>query len=181
MTTVHENGKTTLVVGLGNPILGDDGIGWRVTEAVAQSIDNQSVSPQGKPGEPTIEVDCLAIGGLGLMERMIGYRRAILVDAINSHAHPIGTVTVFPIEALPNRAAGHLYSSHDTTLQNALALGRTMGADLPSEILIVAVEAENVYDFGEELSPAVSAAVPKATQVVLELLGLEKEANYDLT
>lgn len=181
MTTVGESGKTTLVIGLGNPILGDDGVGWRVAEAVAQSIGHQSASPDGRPGEPAIEVDCLAIGGLSLMERMIGYPRAILVDAINSHDHPSGTVSVFPIEALPNRAAGHLFSSHDTTLQNALALGRTMGADLPSEILIVAVEAENVYDFGEELSPTVSAAVPKATQAVLELLGLKKEANYDLT
>jgi hydrogenase maturation protease len=171
LTTVDESGKTILVIGLGNPILGDDGVGWRVAEAVAQSIGHQATSPDGGMGGLSIEVDCLAIGGLGLMERMIGYRRAILVDAINSHAHPSGTVSVFPIEALPNRAAGHLFSSHDTTLQNALALGRTMGADLPSEILIVAVEAENVYDFGEELSPAVSAAVPKATQAVLELLG----------
>ena len=181
MTTVQENGKTTLVIGLGNPILGDDGVGWRVADAVAQWINQQSIPPEGGSGRPAVEVDCLAIGGLGLMERMIGYPRAILVDAINSHAHPSGTVSVFPLETLPNRAAGHLFSAHDTTLQNALAVGRAMGADLPGEVLVVAVEAEKVYDFGEELSPAVFAAVPQATQAVLELLGFIKEATYDLT
>jgi hydrogenase maturation protease len=178
---VSENRETTLVIGLGNPILGDDGVGWRVAEDVAKCIGQQPSPSIRGPGSPKVEVDCLAIGGLGLMERMIGYRRAILVDAINSHTQPNGTVSIFPLEALPNRAAGHLFSAHDTTLQNALAVGRAMGADLPEEVIVVAVEAENVYDFGEELSPAVSAAVPQAAQAVLELLELAKEATYDLT
>jgi hydrogenase maturation protease len=177
----YEHEETTLVIGLGNPILGDDGVGWQVAEAVAQKIEGQSNPPVGGPGKPAVEVDCLAIGGLGLMERMVGYRRAILVDAINSHSRPHGTVSIFPLEALPNRAAGHLFSAHDTTLQNALAVGHAMGADLPGEVMVVAIEAENVYDFGQELSPAVSAAVPQAAQAVLELLGLTKEATYDLT
>jgi hydrogenase maturation protease len=181
LTTVTKSGKTTLIIGLGNPILGDDGVGWRVAEAVAQSIDQQPALSAGETGSPAVEVDCLALGGLGLMERMVGYPRAILVDAINSHTQPIGTVSIFPLEALPNRAAGHLFSAHDTTLQNALALGRAMGADLPIEVMVVAVEAENVYDFGEELSPAVAAAVPQAVQAVMGLLGFKKEAIYDLT
>jgi hydrogenase maturation protease len=181
LTTVYEHGETTLVIGLGNPILGDDGVGWRVAEIVAQSIGQQPSAPLRGPGSLDVDVDCLALGGLALMERMVGYRRAILVDAINSHTQPSGTVSIFPLETLPNRAAGHLFSAHDTTLQNALAVGNAMGADLPDEVIVVAVEAENVYDFGEELSPAVSAAVPQAAQAVLELLGLTKEATYDLT
>jgi hydrogenase maturation protease len=181
LKTLYENEETTLVIGLGNPILGDDGVGWKVAEAITQKIEQKPNPPDGGPGKSAVEVDCLAIGGLGLMERMVGYRRAILIDAINSHAQPNGTVSIFPLEALPNRAAGHLFSAHDTTLQNALAVGRAMGADLPVEVTVVAIEAENVYDFGEELSPAVSAAVPQAAQAVFELLGLTKEATYDFT
>jgi hydrogenase maturation protease len=181
LKTLYENQETILVIGLGNPILGDDGVGWKVAEAVAQKIDQQPHPPVGRPGKSAVEVDCLAIGGLGLMERMVGYRRAILIDAINSHSQPNGTVSIFPLEALPNRAAGHLFSAHDTTLQNALAVGRAMGADLPVEVTVVSIEAENVYDFGEALSPAVSAAVPQAAQAVLDLLGLTKEATYDFT
>ncbi len=153
--------------------------GWR--KPLHKGSLHPSVQSVHEPGRSAVEVDCLAIGGLGLMERMIGYPRAILVDAINSHTQPNGTVSIFPLEALPNRAAGHLFSAHDTTLQNALEMGRAMGAALPGEVMVVAVEAENVYDFGEELSPAVSAAVPQAVQVVIELLGLKKEATYDLT
>jgi hydrogenase maturation protease len=181
LTTVHEKGDTILVIGLGNPILGDDGVGWRVAEAIAQRIGIQPLPSVREPGSPAVEVDCLALGGLGLMERMVGYPRAILIDAMNSHTQPVGSVSFFPLEALPNRAAGHLFSAHDTTLQNAIAVGRAMGVDLPDEVMVVTVEAENVYDFSEELSPAVSAAVPQAVQVVLELLGLSKEATHDFT
>lgn len=181
MKTLNKNEGTTLVIGLGNPILGDDGVGWKVAQVVARKIEQKPNPLLERPGKSAVEVDCLAIGGLGLMERMVGYRRVILIDALNSRAQPNGALSIFPLEALPNRAVGHLFSAHDTTLQNALAVGRAMGADLPLEVTVVAIEAENVYDFGEELSPAVSAAVPQAAQAVLDLLGLTKEATYDLT
>jgi Ni,Fe-hydrogenase maturation factor len=45
-----------------------------------------------------------------------------------------------------------------------------LGADVPKQVDIVAIEARNVYDFSEELSPPVAAAVPVAVERVLELL-----------
>jgi len=156
----------TIVIGLGNPILGDDGIGWRVVEQVTEELENR---PQnGNSG--TIETECLAVGGLTLMEHLIGYERAILVDAITTGKVPDGTVRSFPIEALPNLAIGHFSSAHDTTLQNAIDMGRRMGAQLPEEIEIVAIEAQQIYDFSEELSTPVSNALPKAVKTVKELL-----------
>jgi hydrogenase maturation protease len=151
----------TLIVGLGNPILGDDGIGWRVAEAVKEAL-------------PAAEVDCLALGGLSLMERLIGYRRAIIVDAIQTRDGQIGQVYTLSLEALPDFSAGHTTAAHDTSLQTALNLGKTMGAQLPDEVLIVAIEANRVYDFSEELSPAVEAAIPAATQAVVNLVDKQK-------
>ena len=52
----------TLMIGLGNPILGDDGVGWRVAEEVTRKTN--------RPAD--IEVDCVALGGLSLMERLTG-------------------------------------------------------------------------------------------------------------
>lgn len=104
------------------------------------------------------------------MEHLIGYDRAILVDAIMTGSMPIGTVTSFPLDELPDIAAGHLGSSHDTTLQNALRVGRTMGAKLPDEITVVAVEAQSVYDFSENLTPPVAQSIPIAVQMVMELI-----------
>lgn len=151
----------TLVLGLGNPILGDDGVGWRVVEEVARLTGGQAGS---------VELDYVAQGGLSLMERMIGYRRVILVDAILTGRAPLGTVHRFPLEALPPDVCTHSGSTHDTSLQNALRVGRAMGAQLPDTILIVGVEARSVFDFSEELSPEIAAAVPHAVRYVIQSL-----------
>jgi hydrogenase maturation protease len=68
---------------------------------------------------------------------------------------------------LHNPNAGHLASAHDATLQTAMEMGRALGAHLPHEVTVVAVQAEDVYDFSEELSSAVAAAVPRAAEIVI--------------
>jgi hydrogenase maturation protease len=164
-----------LVLGLGNPILGDDGVGWRAAESFRAQWEAGKFSsfpasdfPQFNPS--AVEVDCLAVGGLSLMERMIGYRKVILIDAALTHQLSQGTVSCFPIEQLPRISQGHLASSHDTTLQNALAVGRRLGADLPEEIWVITIEAENVYEFSEQLSPAVASAIPTAVEAVFSII-----------
>lgn len=149
----------TLVLGLGNPLLGDDGVGWRVAEALREHIS-----------DPSIEIDCHAGGGLSLMERLIGYDRAIIIDAINTGQQPQGAVNCFRLDELPRQASSHLASSHETTLQTALQVGRMMGATLPTDIRIVTIETQNVYDFSEELSPPVADALPQAIEHVIQQL-----------
>lgn len=161
---MSNNKEKTLIIGLGNPILGDDGVGWRVSHAVATHLQDRDVAA---------EVDWLSVGGLSLMERLIGYERVIIVDSIQTEEGPAGEVTVFPLAVLPERSAGHTTAIHDASLQTALALGRQMGAALPEKIMVVAVEAERVFDFSEKLSPAVAAAIPRATEAVLALLAGE--------
>jgi hydrogenase maturation protease len=149
----------TVVIGLGNPILGDDGVGWVVAEEVRKHL----------PPDLPVDVDCLSLGGISLMERLIGYQRAILIDAFISDQEE-GSILVSKLEELPNYSAFHLTSAHDMSLQNALEMGRRLGADLPAETIVVGVSARHVYDFSEELSPPVEAAVPKTTAIVVELL-----------
>lgn len=158
----------TLIIGLGNPLLGDDGIGWRVAEAVQQHIASAGCLFSSLQLE--IEVDCLAVGGLSLMERLIGYDRAILVDALNTGQNPAGAVSILQLGDLPDRACGHLGSAHDASLKTALSVGRSMGVSLPEQVAIVAIESPSVYDFSEDLSPPVMAALPEAVQVTLKLL-----------
>jgi hydrogenase maturation protease len=149
----------TLVVGLGNPILGDDGVGWRVAELLSEKLTDS-----------TIEVDCLALGGLSLMERLIGYDRAIIIDAIQTDNDPIGTITQIDLQDMPDLTTGHTTAVHDTSLHSALKLGQQMGVNLPELIQFVTIEAEEVYDFSEEMTPAVETAVPVAVDMVLKLL-----------
>lgn len=162
---IHMQTKIILI-GLGNPILGDDGVGWKVVEYIKQ----HSSLP--------IETDCLALGGISLMERLIGYDQAVLVDAIVTGKHTIGSVLSFELDEMPNYSAGHLTASHDTTLQIAIQMGRSMGFVLPKRITVVGVESQIVYDFSEELTPSIAAAVPGAAKKVLKILAaILKEIN----
>jgi hydrogenase maturation protease len=154
----------TLVIGLGNPILGDDGAGFYVAGEVARLIHKKSL------GHGVIEVDTLALGGLALMERMIGFERAIVVDIIDSGTMPVGSVRAFPLEVLENPFSGHLGSAHETNLQTALEMGRSLGTELPAEVTVVSIESPYGYEFSEELSPAVAAAVPQAVHIIMDLL-----------
>ncbi len=164
----------TLVLGLGNPILGDDGAGWRVVEAVptwlaCHSEPRRGEESRGAPDEPDVgvEFDCTSLGGLALMERLIGYDRAILVDTIQTQGGTPGAIHRLTLDDLPTL---HADSAHDATLKAALALGRQLGAKLPEEVVIIAIEAQNVLDFSEALSPQVAASMGRAAKAVLEEL-----------
>lgn len=149
----------TLILGLGNPILGDDGIGWEAARRISEA---------NLPAD--VEVDTVALGGISLMERMIGYERVIIIDAMNTSQFEIGSVQVFPHSSLPAPLTGHLASAHDASLNEALQMGRELGANLPAQVWIVAVETPYVYDFSEQLSPVAEKSVDQAVQLTIQLL-----------
>ena len=155
--------EKTLIIGLGNPILGDDGVGLVVAREVETCLDTSVQN---------VEVDYLTLGGLSLMERMVGYKRVILIDSLNTGQHPQGSVINFSLEDLVDLTYGHSATAHDVTLKTALIMGRKLGANLPADkdVHVVAIEAQHVYDFKEELSPEIAAAKPTAIQQVLDLI-----------
>ena len=156
----------TIVIGLGNPVLGDDGVGWRVADEVERRL---AAGPSGGCGS-RVEIQRLGVGGLRLMECLTGYEKAILVDAAEFPDRPIGEVRACRFEDLADHAAGHLDSAHDASLRTALVLGRRLGADLPAAIHAVTVQARGTDEFGEELSPEVAAAVAGAAEAVLAII-----------
>ena len=85
--------------------------------------------------------------------------------------HPPGTVRRFGLADVPGREATHLDSAHDASLVTALAAGRALGADLPADIVVIAIEAVRVTEFVEALTPEVEAAVPAAVEAVLAAIG----------
>jgi hydrogenase maturation protease len=171
---------STIVVGLGNPILGDDGVGWKVAERVKSCMNQDGQVDIGSLASYPVEVDCLSLGGLRLMERIIGFDRVIIIDAITTGEATIGYVCCLSLDDIPKQAPTHLSSAHDTDLQTAIEVGRSLGAKLPNQVMVVAVEIQINYDFSERLSPEVDAAVPQAEKIVLRLLSewAEKSASY---
>ena len=157
----------TIVIGLGNPLLGDDGVGWRVADEVEQLVAAARAAGRALPD---IDIERLGVGGLRLMECLTGYSTAILVDAAEFPDRPVGEVRSCCFDDLDDYAAGHLDSAHDASLRTALTLGRRLGADLPDDIQTVTVQAHRTDQFSEELSPEVSAAIPEAARAVVALL-----------
>jgi len=149
----------TLVLGLGNPLLTDDGVGLRVARELRSRLT----------GRPDVVVEEDYWGGLRLMERMVGYDRSIVIDAVCGGDTP-GTIRCLHVQEMPTQ---HTASAHDATLSTALRFGHRVGAALPDldDVLIVAVEAADVTSFGEECTPQVDAAIPRAVETVLRELG----------
>jgi hydrogenase maturation protease len=131
------------------------------------------------PPSSEVEVIEASVGGLTLMELMIGYKRVILVDTLWSPEDETGQVMVFDVGDLPETL--NTRSTHDADLPTALALGRRLGADLPddAQIQIVAITAHDVLTFGDQPSPAGAAAIPQAAAAVLQLLGYAAPATPD--
>jgi hydrogenase maturation protease len=152
----------TVVVGVGNPLLGDDGVGIRVARELTRRVDRRS----------GVAVTELYAGGLRLMEAMVGFDRALVVDAMVTGACPPGSIRCFTPEELG--ATRNLRCAHDTSLPAALAMGRMLGLSLPEEIRIWGVEAGCYEEFGEELTPPVERAVPG---LVAELVRQLEEAG----
>ena len=158
----------TLIVGLGNPILTDDGVGVKVAYAIEEAFSNNDVP------RDDITITEAGVGGLRLMELMVGYDRVILIDAImhrNGNKHQPGTIHRMTTQDLRKvSSTQHSASAHDTTLATALEMAERMGLHLPKEVLIFAVEVEEVLTFSDKPTPAVATAIPKVTEMVLKEL-----------
>ncbi len=155
----------TLVLGLGNPILTDDGVGIHVIRQVAAWY-------RPAAGDSVTFAEA-SVGGLRLLEVITGYGRLILVDAIRTLGGVAGQCCQLGVNDLLSPL--HAGSTHDLSFAGALAFGRGIGMALPTDdnITIVAVEVEDVLTFSETLTPAVAAALPHAVARVLELLQQE--------
>ena len=115
--------KKTLVLGLGNPILTDDGVGVLVAENVRTRL----------PKDTHIDVTEVSVGGLTLMETMIGYDRVILIDAFQHlEENSPGVVHRMSLEDLRSISpTQHSGSPQDASLVTAMETGQRMGLPLP--------------------------------------------------
>lgn len=154
-----------LVLGIGNEIRGDDGVGIHVARRVAALLPAELA--------PLVDVDEASTGGFDLVDYLRGYERAIVADAIKTEGGKPGNVYRFSAAALEPTA--HLGHSHGVNLASALAVLRELKLGAPREVSVVAVEAEWLYEFREGLSPRVAAAVEEAAAAVLEILRTPSE------
>lgn len=139
-----------LVLGIGNPLHGDDGVGPRVVRDLAR----RTRLPQ---------VDFLdgGTGGPHLVGYLAGYAHLLVMDAMDAGLEP-GTVWRLASEDL--RRPGPALSLHQAGLADLLAVARLLGC-LPATV-IFGVQVGRL-EWGTQLSPAVAARLPVLERLIL--------------
>ena len=144
----------TLVLGLGNPILSDDGVGVRVAREVADQVKS-----------PQVTVSETNVAGLGLLDAIVGYDKVIIIDAIQTGKGQAGQIYRMGSEDFS--LTKHFSSPHQVNLATALELGKMLGLAMPREITIFAVEAKDVSTFSEKCTSEVEEVIPEVVKMVL--------------
>ena len=150
--------KRTLVVGVGNPILSDDGVGIHV----ARKLKERNL--------PAIDIEELPASGLELLDMVLGYDKVVIIDAIVTGRGKPGDLHMMQESDFEKTVHGA--SPHGINIATALALGRRLAGDeMPCEIRFMAVEAADIVNVSERLTPAVAAAIPSILEkIVAELV-----------
>ena len=147
----------TLVLGWGNPILSDDGVGIKVAQEVKEKLSY-----------PQITVAETSTAGLSLLDSIVGYDKVIIIDAVQTKEGNAGQIYRMGLQDFSSTK--HFSSPHQINLATALELGKMLNLAMPQEITIFAVEAKEITTFSEKCTPEVEQAIPKLVKMVLEEL-----------
>lgn len=145
-----------LVLGVGNLILRDDGVGVHVVNELKKQIQH-----------PNIDLEEAITGGMNLLDLLLGYDKAIIIDAVKSDDSKNGEVRRIDIGDFNTM---HSCNPHDVSLIEAIEMAKKLGEDrIPKEIIIIGIMMEKIpCEFGEDLSENIAAAVPKAVRLTLD-------------
>lgn len=147
------------IIGCGNPIAGDDGVGIHVIN---------SLKTMSLPGYPTV-----LEGGtdpLNLLEMLRGTEKVILVDAVKGAGRP-GDVCLLNIDRLDIHSPGGV-SLHQWGLSHVLQLGNILfPQEMPKEIILIGVEVMDTAPYSTNISQPVKKAIPQVIKAILQELG----------
>lgn len=137
-----------LVLGVGNPILSDDGVGIHI----ARQLKEREL--------PGVDVEELAASGLELLDVVRGYDKVVIIDAIQTTNGEPGELHILDEKDFEKSIHGS--SPHGINIATALALGRKLVPnEMPKEVVFFAVEAEDLVNVSERLTPRVEKALPE--------------------
>lgn len=153
-----------LVLGVGNLVMGDDGVGVRVVQRIQREYR--------MPGH--VEIMDGGTLGLDILPRLDGVGRLLMVDAVET-GHGPGTCVRLAGEEIPLVLENRI-SPHQMGIRDLLGVARLIGS-LPQEIVLIGVQPGNI-EMGTELTPDVKAKVDvmlSNTLKELEIWGVRPE------
>ena len=143
----------TLILGVGNPILTDDGVGIRIAQKL-------------KEEKPELEVIETSESGIALLDLIAGYDKLIIIDSIKTKKGKPGDLYKLELEDL--RPAKDLSSSHGIGIATAFELGKELGYEMPKHISIYAIGIKDNSTFGEDCTQEVEAKIPSITLQIIK-------------
>jgi hydrogenase maturation protease len=153
--------KPVLIVGLGNPLQGDDGVGCAVAEVLQATSFHERVPEEA-------EVMDLGTPGIGLINFVEGRNHVIIVDAAEMGRAPGEVIRLVP-EQIRLEASVRSLSLHAPGIADSLLLAQALNLRMP-EIVIFGIQPAFI-GWRSGLSPAVQSAVPRVVEAVLEEVG----------
>lgn len=149
----------TLVVGIGNQIMGDDGVGVQAISLLRDKL----------AGRADIDLREMNSVEFFLAEAMMGYRKVILIDSVVTGADDVGRIHEFSLQTL--RGHTHISTSHSMSFPAAFNIISRLNPDCaPHSVKIYAVAIAEVNEFSERLSPKVRDALNEIVAAVMEEL-----------
>ena len=145
--------RKTVILGLGNTILTDDGVGIFVVREVGKRLR-----------EPNVVVKEASLGGLELLELIKGFDHLVLIDAMQTGKYEVGTLIKLRAEDMKG---GSAMSRHQVSFSDALELGRRLNMDLPEKIDIYGIEVMDIFTLGESCTPEVGARIPAIVEEII--------------
>jgi hydrogenase maturation protease len=154
----------TLILGVGNPLMGDDAVGVLVVQRLQARSDLS----------PDVTVIDGGTDGLGLIPVMEAYRRVILVDAVQMD-QPAGTMRRFTWQDVRLHHNERTLSLHQSGLTDALLLAEALGC-LPSEVVIYGVQPQNT-GWDQPLSLPVERTLPVLIEALIHEVRSKKNGK----
>ena len=143
----------TLILGIGNPILTDDGVGIKIAQKI-------------KEENPELEVIETSEAGIALLDLIAGYDKLVIIDSIKTGQEKPGKVYKLRLEDL--KPAVDSASSHGVDIATAFELGRGLGYRMPKYISLYAVEIKDNTTFGEDCTEEVEERIPFIMSQIIE-------------
>jgi len=144
----------TLILGLGNDLYGDDGVGIHIIQLLQQDAVCREEFTDCLTGT---ELLASSLTGLALLDVIIGYERLIIVDTIKRAQPQTGRIHVLDANELRHIPGP---SPHYVSIPQTITMGRELGLKVPDRIQVIGVEAKNLYRLGEGLTEGMRRAIP---------------------
>lgn len=158
-----------LILGLGNTILTDDGVGIYAARRAREILQSMASTAE----TAGIDVNEAELAGFSLLDLLDGYTHAVIVDALHSTGRDPGEIVPIAMESF--KSATHLSAGHEIDLPTAVELARQMGQEVPREIIIIGVQIADDLTLSEECTPEVKAAIEPAALLALEKARLMRD------